>query len=100
MVAGNKWLIPFNLDGLAYVAAAHSQYERALRLAGAATALSEATGMIVGLPAWRLQRDHWLGDARRAVGVDAAAALWAAAGAMTLEEAIAYALAEEPDDQP
>jgi non-specific serine/threonine protein kinase len=80
------------LAEFAAVAAAESLSEAALRLAGAAAALSQKTGIVVQhSERWRYER--WLATARQALGKEAAAAAWAEGQQMRLDQAIAYALA-------
>lgn len=81
------------LEGMAALAAEESQPERALRLAGAATAL-RGTGV-----ASPMQRDcvaPRLEQAQQAVGEQQATAAWAAGQALSLEEAVAEALRPGP----
>jgi predicted ATPase len=91
------------LDGLAGVAALRADgipaAERALRLAGAASAIREAN------PGWRRwsesTTERWLAPAFAALGgrgAPAAAAAWAAGRAMTADEAVAFALAIREGD--
>ena len=82
------------LSGFAALAAAEWRAERAVRLAGAATALHEAGGGAIELIRHRGSED-WLDEARRALGEEGAAAAWAAGCAMPPGEAIAYALAAD-----
>lgn len=79
------------LEGFAHLAAGRDA-DRALRLAGAAEALRERVTP-AHAPVNRLLRDRWLAPARAALGDDAAAVL-AGGQELTLEEAIALALAE------
>jgi predicted ATPase/DNA-binding SARP family transcriptional activator len=80
--------IAANLEQLAAVAGSRSQPERAARLFGAAQALREASG--AALPPDEYQRTLAAAQAR----LDEASwvAAWAEGQAMTLEQAIAYAL--------
>ena len=77
------------------MAAAQEQHERALRLGGAAAALRAAAGEALErrfdfLPQATL--DRWIDPAREGLSPESAAAAWAAGEAMTLEQAVAYAL--------
>ena len=96
------WYIARCLVGLARVArgsgAVAEGNRRAARLLGAAEALA-ATGLPSGYPpAWeQTHYDRMLANARCGLDETTFAADWAAGRAMTLEEAIAYAL-EEPHD--
>jgi predicted ATPase/class 3 adenylate cyclase len=88
------------LHALACLAAIDRQPERALRLAAAAVAVH---------PAWRAdwwsawghhplvgRADRWLAVAREALDQPSQDAAWANGQAMTLEQAVAYALEEAP----
>jgi hypothetical protein len=91
------------LAALGGAAAAEAQHERALRLGGAAAALRAAAGerlerRLDFLPPATL--DRWLDPARHALSQERAGAVWAEGAAMTMEEAIAYALEDAPDARP
>jgi hypothetical protein len=77
-------------------AAARGQAERALRLAGAADALRETAALRPTTPE-REALEQWLRPTRAALGAAEAEAARAAGRAMTLEQAVAYALADAPD---
>jgi predicted ATPase/DNA-binding CsgD family transcriptional regulator len=87
--------------GLSLLAGRRGSYERALKLHGAYSSMpffgwrSEAT---------QLENQPWIASARRAVGADAADAIWGAGARMSASEALDYALsdADEPtaDDGP
>jgi hypothetical protein len=84
------------LEGLAAVAAAQGQAERALHLAGAAATLwAAAEKRPPQADAAELARS--LAPARTALGTAGAAQAWAAGQSMTLEQAVADALADAPD---
>jgi non-specific serine/threonine protein kinase len=90
---GHRRRLAYALEGLAGVAAARSEWERSLRLAGAATALRE----LIGAPLWPAglaALEHRIGPARRQLGPDHAAAAWAAGRALALDAALAEALNE------
>jgi len=99
------WL-PETLGGLAGVAALRVDAvgapaaERALRLAGAASAGREAQS---GRTHWDAPlAERWLAPAFGALGgrgAPAAEAAWAAGRTMTAEEAIAFALADDRGDE-
>jgi ATP/maltotriose-dependent transcriptional regulator MalT len=79
------------LSGLGGVAAAQSEPERAARLFGAVTALRD----VLGVPALRGEyalQERMVAAARSQLDEATWAAAWAAGRAMTLEQAIAYAL--------
>jgi tetratricopeptide (TPR) repeat protein len=86
---GVAWTMD-SLAGLAAVALVQGQIERALRLASCAAAISAQAGYPLQ-PAVK----QTIAAARAALGERTAAAAWAEGEAMTLEQAIAYAL-EEP----
>jgi len=69
---------------------------RALRLASAATALRQANGKPTS-PGDQAQLDHSLKMARQMLGEEEAAAAWTSGQAMTLEQSVAYALADDAD---
>jgi predicted ATPase/DNA-binding CsgD family transcriptional regulator len=91
--------LAYSLEGLAGVAAAIGQPERAIRLAGAAAALRTATDAVPA-PQLRAKYESWLEPARRALGDDAQAAAWAEGQALALDEAVAYGLSSEPGPPP
>jgi len=89
--SGNRGGIAYLLACFAELATAEAQSRRALRLAGAAAALREKHGtpLISSLQA-RLERT--LALVRSAFDGEEAVAAWSEGQAMTLEQAIAYAL--------
>ncbi len=88
---GIAWL----LEGFAGLAAAQSQPARALRLTGAAAALREAISTPLS-PAEQARLDRWLEPTRQALSEEAQKAAWEEGRAMTMEQAITYALKDEP----
>ena len=84
------------LSGLAVTSAALGEPERTARLFGAAEALREALGVRWGY-GHRERYGRAVALARAALGEEAFAAAWAAGRAMTLDEAVAYALEEDAD---
>jgi hypothetical protein len=82
-----------DLEGLAALAVALAQPERAARLFGAAEALREAMGTPLP-PAERGAHDRSVAAVRATMGDAAFAVAWAAGRVMSLEEAVALALAE------
>ena len=88
------WSIPYNLEGLASVASAEGQAERAARLFGAAEAIREA----IHTPLWP---DNLPEYGRQVAAVRAQldeatfASAWADGRAMTTEQAVADALGGE-----
>ncbi len=92
--SGNKEGIAENLDWMAMVASAQHQAERAAVLFAAAAALRETIGVVP--PRFdRDERDACLAAARLALGDTAFSAAWAKGRALTLEQAVAYALTDE-----
>jgi predicted ATPase/DNA-binding XRE family transcriptional regulator len=87
--------VAYSLEGLGGLAALRDAPECALRLAGAAAALRATTGDVCP-PDLAVRLARRLGRARTLAGEAVAAAAWARGQAMTLEQAIAEALAEEP----
>jgi tetratricopeptide (TPR) repeat protein len=84
----------WGLEGLGGVAAARGQPDRAVRLFGAADAVREVMGHPANAPVRELYAPHQAA-ARAQLGEAAFAAAWAEGRAMALDEAVAYALAEE-----
>jgi predicted ATPase len=78
------------LAGLAGIAPTE-QPERAARLLGAAQALMDTTDVVIG-PDDRVDVEHDLPTVRAQLGETSFAAAWAEGRAMTLEQAITYAL--------
>src|SRR5262249_34525659 len=89
--AGGKPRIVTDLEGLAAVAVAQAQPERAARLFGAAEALREAMGAPLP-PADRPEHARAVASARTALGDEAFAAAWVEGRALSMEAAITYAL--------
>jgi tetratricopeptide (TPR) repeat protein len=85
--------IPRILESLAILAALADDSTRALRLAGAASALRESLG-VAPTPAQQARIDGALGAVRWGLNEDAAQTAWAAGRALDLEQAIAEALSQ------
>jgi predicted ATPase/DNA-binding SARP family transcriptional activator len=88
--------VAHHLARLGEVAVARDEPERAARLFGAAEARREAFSPQAPhhwASRWA-PREQWIATIRSSLGEEAFAAAWAAGRAMTLEQAIAYALAE------
>jgi len=83
------------LEKLAGVAAAQGQAERAARLLGAAEALRQAVGS-PGEGTDRLDYERFVARARAGLDDESFATAWAKGRAMTLEQAIAYAMEAMP----
>ena len=96
---GDKSTAAESLEGLACTAAAKGEAERAARLFGAAQGQYE-TGGYHHTPRERALREPYMADARSRLN----GAMWEAkledGRAMSLEEAIGYALSEEEDVVP
>jgi predicted ATPase/DNA-binding CsgD family transcriptional regulator len=86
----NRWFFPRVLEGVAQLAAAEGEAARALRLAGAATALREAIGVGEVL-SFRAYVERSLEPARRALGEKAGAKAFEEGRALTPEEALSEA---------
>jgi predicted ATPase/transcriptional regulator with XRE-family HTH domain len=86
------------LSYLVSLAAAQGQAEHALRLAGAVTGLCESR-QIQHLPLDQVEFDLAQATVRRLLSAEAAAAAWAAGQGMTVEQAIAYAVAQSKPEQ-
>ena len=84
-----------NLALLAYVATLEGRHRRAAGLLGAAEALRGGTGITLR-PSARAVHDPTVTAARSGLGDEAFAAAWAEGRAMTPEQAVAYALDEQP----
>jgi predicted ATPase/class 3 adenylate cyclase len=84
------------LDVVATMAVAASEPVRALRLAGAASAMHEASGTRPP-PTWRAMTEPALEPARIELGPAAAQAAWAEGEAMSFHEALDYARSGAPD---
>jgi hypothetical protein len=89
---GRPFLVAYALDDLAVLAAAEGRSARALRLAGASTTLRQQH-RARRHPPWRDYLERWLGPARAELGA-AAQAADREGQAMSLDEAIAYALGD------
>jgi tetratricopeptide (TPR) repeat protein len=95
---GHHHDIPRGLEQLAAVAEAEGQSLKAARILGAISALREA-GDFAAPPAERAEHDQRAAALRAALGEAAFAAAWAEGRAMSLQQAIEYALAQEGGDR-
>ena len=96
-LAGRERRLTYALHYLGVVARELSQPERAARLFGAAQALREEAGRPMSpLDLAEHERQHDV--VRRALGDEQFAAAWATGQAMSLDEAIQYALTAPPTD--
>jgi predicted ATPase len=102
----NMIVLAHSLENLAMIAAARNEYARAARLLGATEALRERIGA-PGRPSDRDQRDRYIALdrdqrdrhialARVQLGVDAFAAAREEGRAMSLDDALAFALDRDP----
>ena len=87
-----RWF-QYALADFAELAAAEGQAERALRL-GAAVTIWEAHGYSIQ-PSERRRFERWMETARGALTSEAAAAVWAEGEAMSIDEALAFALGDD-----
>ena len=88
---GYRSRIATALESFARLAAAEAQVGRVARLLGAAESLREAIGTPLR-PTQRADYAHAVAAARAELGEEAFAAAWAEGQAMSVEQAIAYAL--------
>jgi predicted ATPase/transcriptional regulator with XRE-family HTH domain len=86
-----RWAIANSLEALAHLAVAQRQMERAVRLFSAAEALRQGLGAAL-YPVEQVEHNRSLATVRAALGDEALAAMWAEGKAMSLEQAIQYAL--------
>ena len=86
--------LPLCLEGLADIATRSGQANRAVRLLAKAAGLREALGVVLP-PVLKAERERKQTALRGALGEDAFSAPWAEGWAMTLEQAIQYALSED-----
>jgi len=89
----DKWIATECIEGLALVASAQGKHERAARFMGVAEAARETFGITMPRPEAGGQEYFWAAIRERPEGT-AFAAAWAEGRAMTLEQAIDYAIAE------
>jgi predicted ATPase/DNA-binding SARP family transcriptional activator/DNA-binding CsgD family transcriptional regulator len=95
----DRWAILQTLVGLGRLAVARGHNERAARLLGAAESMREATGSALPPPI-REAHDQNVATIRSALGEETFTALWTQGRAMSFEEAVEFALAEEPASTP
>jgi predicted ATPase/DNA-binding SARP family transcriptional activator/DNA-binding CsgD family transcriptional regulator len=95
----DRWAILQTLVGLGRLAVARGYNERAARLLGAAESMREATGSALPPPI-REAHDQNVATLRPALGEQTFTALWTQGSAMSFEEAVEFALAEEPASKP
>jgi predicted ATPase/DNA-binding CsgD family transcriptional regulator/transcriptional regulator with XRE-family HTH domain len=80
------------LPGLAALATQEGDAARAMRLAGAASALEE-NAQIWAFPPIRARHERWLAAAQQALDAEVREAAWTEGRGLTIDEVIAYALA-------
>jgi non-specific serine/threonine protein kinase len=97
--ARSRWQSELGLEGLAQVASARGHYDHAARLFGAAEAQREIVGKW-SEPVDQASRDQWVAPTRAALGDTPFAAAWAEGRALTLEQAVEYALAWVEPEKP
>ena len=88
----------FNLEVLAALAAAEGRAERSVRLYACASVLRQAVESHAIEPGWP-DPEHNVHHLRALLGAEAFAEAWEQGRAMTLDEALDYALEEEPDPE-
>ncbi len=93
---GDRSGIALSLAGMAGVASVQGYPERSAQLFGTAEALFASMSLVVA-PVHRAEYDRNHEIARAQLGEDAFAAAWEAGRAMTIEQAIAYALEPPPE---
>ena len=91
---GDAWILPYVLEGFTELACKRSQFERALRIAGAAARLRENVGS-AQLPGEKGQVDTLIQHIRARLPASAADAAWRGGWHMTEADAIDYALLHE-----
>ncbi|MDP9371536.1 MAG: tetratricopeptide repeat protein, partial [Chloroflexota bacterium] len=91
---GDTFSIAHSLEELAWAIGAQGQAERAARLAGAAATLSDAGGTPFP-PSTRAAAERHLAVARAGLDEGAWATAWAEGQALSLEQAVEYALAPD-----
>ena len=90
----DQWVMPRALGGLAGAAVLAANYERAARLFGATAAMRDVSGTGEAARSFRVAYERDEAEARATLGEEAFAAAWAAGRAMSLEQAVAFALGE------
>ena len=95
----DRWGVALSVEGLAYVASAQASPTRATRLWGVASRLREEIGCPLP-PSERSRYDRELAATRTAIDDDAAFdRAWKEGGAMTIDQAIDYALGQGNDSR-
>jgi DNA-binding CsgD family transcriptional regulator len=94
-----RWAVPCLLESYARLAAEEGRPARALRLGGAAAMLYPAIGTTLG-PAYQDYLKRCWESAWQVLSEEEGAAAFEEGKAMTMEEALAYALVEPPPEGP
>lgn len=89
-----EWELALTLGNAAGVAAGLGQPERSIRLAGASTAHRERIGVSLP-PLFKDRFEQMIISARQTVSESVQTEIWAEGTAMTLEEAVTYALTDQ-----
>jgi predicted ATPase len=92
---GDMFQATIEMHGVAMGLAGMSQFERALRLDGAATAYRQELGGEFSVPFWDALLTKYLGQAKEQLGPKASAAAWEEGKRMGFQGAVAYALNPE-----
>ncbi|MCW3099618.1 MAG: adenylate/guanylate cyclase protein [Chthonomonadaceae bacterium] len=90
---GDKRVMAYGLEAFALLSLKETQEERGIRLWGAAAMLRETIGSPLP-PADREKQEHEAAAVREVLGEDAFALAWTEGRAMTMEQAIEYAMAD------
>jgi hypothetical protein len=85
----------YSLEGLAGASAMLGEGQRAARLFGAAEALRERTGSVIGLATLRELRERHMAALREWFDPDELEAEWSEGRAMTFEQAAEYVLGND-----
>ena len=98
---GERLGLAANLEVYALLAATSGHHVRAVRLYGCASVLRDSVGLDPCEPGWPDLSDSHVAQLRTAVSAEAFAAAWEEGRALTLDDALDYALGEEVDlDRP
>lgn len=89
---GHRAAVAHQLECFAFLAKAHEEPERALRLLGAAEILRERINIHMQ-PLERKEYDRHVADLRAMIAEDEFRTLWAEGRSMSMDEAVAFALA-------
>ncbi len=95
LLLGDVGETSFEVQGVAMARAGKGNLTGAAQLGGAMEALCESVGLVVDVPFWNSLLEKHLGGARAQLGA-AGDAAWAEGRALSVEEAVELALADEP----